>query len=520
MTASLTYYDPTGTTLFAVGEDIPSIWNPFNVFDVRQFGAKPTNSGNTTQIQAALDAAEANPSKPVYLPPGTFLTDALFMSGTGVTFFGPGTLKMKNNSTGAAVLILSSADRCLVDGIRVDGSREYTHGGTAAGIQINGSSQRNRIRGTHVFNTLFDPNATADGEGYLIAGDHNILDNISSYDCDYAAVSCPGHYNTFINPMILQTGLTLGASNGVRSFTIDGDYNQLLGGLIDQSLVNYADSLNLGHACFLADPLPYTREFIRIVGTVFKGGSNADNGGNVVKFARWNSIQIQGIKCLNFSSNHTLRFAEACKWISIKDSEFDADVYKENALDPNTDCDYFYAENNKCGLNAAFRESAGFTNMRAKRMEFRRNTVYGNRFATMDIADTALEQCVFDDNHLYGQSDGVSPTSNIFVNTTDVNTMMIGSGKYVYLPNNRMTAQGAGANFTGGSAGKRELLTTIDRTGRNFEMAAAPVDASVSWRLRDRVYSTATPAAGSPDFWLCKVAGVGGTSGQWQAHNL
>jgi hypothetical protein len=456
----------------------------------------------------------------VYLPRGIYKVNGVVLSGENVQLRGEGVLKLQENSTCEAALRLTAAKGCRVEWITVDGSREFSHLSTAAAFQIDADSEGCELVDTFARDTKFTDAGPEDGEGYLILGNYNKLTRPRATNCGYGALSFIGDHNECWAPYFWSQGLSdAGIDHGVRAIINKGNDNSLYGGVVDQSAVSFDASLK-GHGVYQADPHgSETRASLRIIGTTLIGGNadHDDSGCNCLKIARFDSAYIRGVRIINLNTYHSMRFAEAVLRIHIEDCETDGDIFKENNIEP-TRSEVFTAIHNKVCLSAAFRNTSGFTEMNAERMHFIRNHVTAQRFALMDIEDADLAEAIFDGNHLDGIAD--SPINNIFVNQTDAATMLVGSGKYVLLPNNTMATLGTGSSFTASAAGKRELLTTIDRTARNFEMAAAPVDANVSWRLRDRVYRTGTPAAGSVDYWVCAVAGPGGTGGQWVAHNL
>jgi hypothetical protein len=515
MTSTLTFFDHgTNSTLMAIGDDIPSIWNPYQVFNPRQYGARANGlADDTVAVQAALTAAQnAGPGSSVYLPRGIYSVTGVTLSGRNIYLDGPGILKLRADSAANAAFRLANAYQCVVRGLSVDGGRADAHTGNANGIQIDATSTHNSLVDCYVTECI--------GRGYEVIGSYNTLTRPRAYDVRREALHInPNAKDTqIIGMMIVSTGLTEGATYGVRS-VMDEGYNSLfIGGVIDQSAVSFDASL-LGHAAFLHDPLPSTTLSCRMSGvTVIHGnGSHGDSGCTAVKFARCEEVFLEGLKVYCNESYVSVRFAEACKRIHIKGLRADTHVFKENALDTATGPEIFIAEDCHVNLNATHRTEAGFDDMRAQQIFIDRCQVHGTRFAVMDILDTDLIQAVFDGCHLQG--DAESPGTNIFLQVSDQNTMLKTSGKYIYLPNNRMTTLGTGSSFIGPSPGKRQLMSTVDRTGKIFEQSAIPVDSSVNWRIGDIVRNTTTPASGVAERWVCKVAGAGGTGSQFHAIN-
>jgi hypothetical protein len=515
MTSSLSYESPLGSLFLTTENDdlLSSILNPSRVFNVLHFGARGNGSTNdTSAVQAALDEAELYPGSVVMLPYGTYSVNGVVLTGHNVTLTGPGTLKLRSGSTTNACLRLASAILCRVVGVSVDGGRDDPHTGNANGIQIDSGSMYNVLQDCYVTECI--------GRGYEVIGSYNILTRPRSYDVRREALHInPNAKDTqIIGMMIVSTGLTEGATYGVRSVMDEGYNSFFLGGVIDQSAVSFDASL-LGHAAFLHDPLPSTTLSCRMIGvTVIHGnGSHGDSGCTAVKFARCEEVFLEGLKVYCNESYASVRFAEACKRINIKGLRADTHIFKENALDTASGPEIFIAEDCHLNLNATHRSEAGFDDMRAQQIFIDRCQVHGTRFAVMDILDTDLIQAVFDGCHLQG--DAESPGTNIFLQVSDQNTMLKTSGKYVYLPNNRMTTLGSGSSFIGPSPGKRQLMSTVDKTGKIFEQSAIPVDSSVNWRIGDIVRNTTTPASGVAERWVCKIAGAGGTGSQFHAIN-
>lgn len=75
MTASLSYFDPSGGTLFAVGDDIPSIFNPYKLFSVAQYGVRANGTTDDTAAINACIAAAVAYGKPaeIYFPKGVYM---------------------------------------------------------------------------------------------------------------------------------------------------------------------------------------------------------------------------------------------------------------------------------------------------------------------------------------------------------------------------------------------------------------------------------------------------------------
>lgn len=103
-----------GTVSTNVWEELESIW-----FNVKRFGAVGDGvHDDTTNIQAALNAAAANGGGVVYLFPGTFLISAALTIGTaGVSLKGAGFLKsiVKNSGTTTGVLIQAGGSAFVED---------------------------------------------------------------------------------------------------------------------------------------------------------------------------------------------------------------------------------------------------------------------------------------------------------------------------------------------------------------------------------------------------------------------
>jgi hypothetical protein len=491
-------------------------------FDVTRAPYSATGDGttnDTTAVQAALTAAAAIPGSVVFLPEGTYSVTGAVLTGTNVTLFGPGKLKLRENSTTNACLRLSSATHCRVVGVSVDGGRDSAHTGNANAFQIDATSQHNVLEDCYATNTYLETGVTT-GRGFEIQGSYNTLVRPRCYDCDRQGIHIAKNVvgTQVFGMSVVATGLTNGATQGVRAVGNEGNASLFVGGIIDQSAVSFDASASANN-CFLHDPdAPDIATSCTIVGlTVIGGNGSHGDPGSLVKFARCDEIFIQDLR--TYSNNivgECLRFAEAIKRIHLKGLRLDTRIIKENALDTDAGPEWFHAEDCHLGLHASAQPTLyGFEDLRAQRILIERCQVNGRYFALMDIEDDDLVEAVFDNNQLNGY--GVDPLTNIFLQVEDAATMMKTSGKYVYLPNNRIATLGTGLSYTGGTPGKRQLLTTVDKTGRIFEQAAIPVATDVNWRIGDIIRNTTTPAVGVPEKWTCKVAGAGGTANQFQA---
>jgi hypothetical protein len=491
------------------------------VFDVTRelYGAKGDGTTNdTTAIQAALTAAALIPGSQVVIPEGTYSVTGVVLGGTNVTLTGPGTLKLRSGSTTNACLRLANARHCRVVGVNIDGGRDSAHTGNANAFQIDTTSTHNTLEDCYATNTYLSTGVTT-GRGFEIQGDYNTLTRPRAYDCDRQGLHISKEANdTRVYDMsIVSIGLTNGATQGVRAVGDEGNGSLFHGGIIDQSAVSFDASL-LGHAAFLHDPdsPDITTHSAMIDVTVSAGnGDDGDSGCSAIKYARCEEIFLQGVKVYCNEEYASVRFAEACQRIHLKGLRCDTQIFKENTLDTDDGPEWFHAEDCHLNINETHRADYGFEDLRAQRIRIDRCQSFGRIFALMDIDDDNLTLATFDDNHLMGGA--VGPLTNIFITVNDVATMLKTSGKYIYLPNNRITQLDTGLNYTGPTPAKRQLLTTVDETGRIFEQAAIPVATDVNWRIGDIIRNTTTPAPGVPEKWICKVDGAGGTADQFQA---
>jgi hypothetical protein len=491
------------------------------VFDVTRelYGAKGDGTTNdTTAIQTALTAAALIPGSRVVIPEGTYSVTGVVLGGTNVTLTGPGTLKLRSGSTTNACLRLANATHCRVVGLSIDGGRDSAHTGNANAFQIDTTSTHNVLEDCYATATYLESGVTT-GRGFEIQGSYNTLIRPRAYDCDRQGlhISKEASDTRIYDMSIVSTGLTNGATQGVRAVGDEGSGSLFHGGVIDQSAVSF-DASVLGHAAFLHDPdSPDITTHSAMIDVTVRAGnaSHGDSGCSAIKYARCEEIFLEGVEVYCNEAYASVRFAEACQRIHLKGLRCDTQILKENALDTDDGPEWFHAEDCQLNLNETHRADYGFEDLRAQRIRIDRCQSFGRIFALMDIEDADLTLATFDDNHLMGGA--VGPLTNIFITVNDVDTMLKTSGKYIYLPNNRITQLDTGLNYTGSTPAKRQLLTTVDETGRIFEQAAIPTDSGVNWRIGDVIRNTTTPAAGVPEKWTCKVDGAGGTSNQFQA---
>ncbi len=112
-----------------------------NVFNVRNYGAAGNNSANDTSFIANAAAAAIAAHGLLYFPPGTYLTDAISISGaSGLTIAGDGkgvsVIKQRNPGH---VLVVASSDHVNTYGLTFDGSCTTRTAGAQA-VQYDASS--------------------------------------------------------------------------------------------------------------------------------------------------------------------------------------------------------------------------------------------------------------------------------------------------------------------------------------------------------------------------------------------
>lgn len=112
---------------------------------------------NTTAIQTAIDAAEAN-KKFVYIPHGIFQTNSLRIGNGCRGVVGPGTLKTAG-TTAQALLELDGShfsttpvDDCVIQDISIDCGKGVVVSPCFQGIFVSGGNKRVRILGVNLFN--------------------------------------------------------------------------------------------------------------------------------------------------------------------------------------------------------------------------------------------------------------------------------------------------------------------------------------------------------------------------------
>lgn len=113
MSATLSFYDHnTNSTLFATGDDIKSIWNPYQVFNVRQYGARGNGTTDDTLAIAACIAAAVAHGGPahIYFPKGTYLvqdpsTSAHASSSDGPIRIPPGAQHIRISGSCSKILL-------------------------------------------------------------------------------------------------------------------------------------------------------------------------------------------------------------------------------------------------------------------------------------------------------------------------------------------------------------------------------------------------------------------------------
>jgi hypothetical protein len=157
MTSTLSFYDhDTNSTLLAIGDDIPSIWNPYKVFNVAQYGARGTGTtDDTAAIARAIAAAVAygNPAQ-IYFPKGIYLVqdptpnphaavgDGVIRIpiGASISLYGPSAKILLGPNGASTSVIRIFGRRCTVQIAEIDlnGTVPVTSKNNVA-IQINAS---------------------------------------------------------------------------------------------------------------------------------------------------------------------------------------------------------------------------------------------------------------------------------------------------------------------------------------------------------------------------------------------
>lgn len=105
-------------------------------------GCVGDGSDESTKIQAVFDSG-----LDVYVPTGTFTATGLVLSTSGARLYGPGTIKKKSGVDG--VLLTISADDCIIDGVRFDGTASQPTLTSVNNI-INLAGNRNKVIACYV----------------------------------------------------------------------------------------------------------------------------------------------------------------------------------------------------------------------------------------------------------------------------------------------------------------------------------------------------------------------------------
>lgn len=180
MTATLSYFNhETNTTLLAIGDDIPSLWNPYEVFSPKTYGARGNGlTDDTAAFQACIAAAElADGPALILIPPRTYLVQdintsdhatasdgPLNIQGDHITVMGYGaTLKVGPNGVStSAVRVFGSF--CKIRGLTIDCNAARTAANHVEGVNALRSKGNSGIE----FNTGSDGFA---GDCVVMGGD-------------------------------------------------------------------------------------------------------------------------------------------------------------------------------------------------------------------------------------------------------------------------------------------------------------------------------------------------------------
>lgn len=279
-------------------------------YNVLDFGATPNNGiEDTTQIQAAINAADAAGNSVVYIPDGVYLVDNLRVFGDHLKIIGRGTLRLKTGSAGVGVLTVDG-NYNLVSHIKIDGnSSGGGHTGRAEGLRIGGDY--NRVYRVEASNAYYDANGQASGQNFVIAGNNNIITETRSVNAGYNGYRQSGNGTVYRDITSLNARVKgFNASGNGVSFTVDGGYFE----------TNAMEHPN-GVTSFQVDPGPgYSLNKVVVRNIVAKGPQNSTNATTAAaKFALVNDLVIENSSFLSTAPNHSsLRLAEGLGKVTLR----------------------------------------------------------------------------------------------------------------------------------------------------------------------------------------------------------
>ncbi len=290
-------------------------------FEATAFGATPNDAlDDTAAIQAAIDLAGMAGSSVVYLGQGLFVAENLRISDSHIKFVGPGTLKLRGNSSAVGVLTVEG-DFNVVAYISIDGNKQSEHTGRAEGLRVIGND--NRVYRVTAKDTLYDANSSPAGINFMIGGARNTLIETKSYNAGHSSYRQIGNDNLYrdINGINARVKGFNGMGDG-SSFTVDGGYFE-----------TNAPDHELGVNSFQVDPGPSGKRIHRVVlrNVVAKGPENSVlKTTNVAKFALVDEIVIENSSFTHRAENiYSLRFAEGVGKVLLRDVFLSRAMYME-----------------------------------------------------------------------------------------------------------------------------------------------------------------------------------------------
>lgn len=290
-------------------------------FDIRDFGATPNNATeDTAAIQAAINAADAAGNSQIYIPAGVFLVDNLRVFGDHLKLIGPGTLKLKNASTGVGALTIDG-DYNLVSYVKIDGNPTGGHTGRAEGLRLVGDYNRAfRVEVTGTF--MDETGGEASGQNFMTSGSYNWLIETRSLNAGHSGYRQIGNGTVYRDIVSLNYRVKgFNGSGENASFTVDGAY-------IDTDAPEHW----LGVNGFQIDSGPGKKLDKAVLRNMVVKAAHNSTGATTAaaKIALIDEVLIERCSFISTADNHSsLRFAEGVGKVTIRNSFMNRNLYMQ-----------------------------------------------------------------------------------------------------------------------------------------------------------------------------------------------
>jgi hypothetical protein len=458
-------YDPP----FTGGVPYPVCEKLAQTVSVKDFGAVGDGvTDDTAAIQAALDA-----SRSVYIPDGTYITDALTTTQTN-DIFGFGTLKLKANASGDWVLALSH-DSSTVSGITIDGNRSghSSYSGRGEGLRISAedclvdgvTAQNTPIGGsgnTFFINTSANRtrivNSTSYNAGYSgfrNRGNFTVLKNIVSIDWEQKGVNCDYVCDSFVVDTYYCESSK--ANSGMDGLLIDPDLN---------GNVKFFYAKNVYHA----------------------GQENAVTA-NATKIAYVDYAVYENCVIKQTSTAFaSARVQNTASYIEYKNCSFDGHI--------NFDCPIDRLIVDNCILNKIRQGLAAIEDIEAANTQILNSTLYTGSETAIDVNTVGkmyINGCTF-----IGTDSSEHVLRGAAGTVTD--SYVVGNNIYVDMS----------TSLTGVSTRNAQVVRPLESINKAYFHNEAP--SSGTWATGSIVWDSA-PSAGGTIGWVCVT---GGTPGTWK----